>query len=339
MTAMIRSASLSGLAELAASLGVDPFRALADVGLTAACLQDDDMRISVRAVGRMLENVARAANCDDFGLRLAEKRNLSNLGPVGLIVREQATIREAIGALMRYLPVHNETLLLGLREDEEEEQAVLSVSFVGAAGTPSRHSVELSVGVLYRILKALLGPAWQARSIQFMHAPPRRIDTHLRVFGRISRFKSHYSGIAIRLKDLDRPIPSADPAMERYIQKYLDTLSRSRSANFVLEVKELIRVMLPAGHCSNDRAARHLGVDRRTLHRRLTALGHTFTSLVSEVRDEFVFQFLAGPDRSLTEIAEYAGFSSISAFSRWFRSQHGCSAREWRRKKLAVADA
>ncbi|MFD0531731.1 helix-turn-helix domain-containing protein [Kitasatospora arboriphila] len=42
--------------------------------------------------------------------------------------------------------------------------------------------------------------------------------------------------------------------------------------------------------------------------------------------------------RSLTEIADLLGFSAPSAFSRWFREQFGCTAREWRERRGQTAE-
>jgi hypothetical protein len=39
----------------------------------------------------------------DFGLRLAERRSLSNLGALALLIREQPTIRKALEVLANYI--------------------------------------------------------------------------------------------------------------------------------------------------------------------------------------------------------------------------------------------
>ena len=67
------------------------------------------------ALGRLLEVSARTARIEDFGLRLAETRTLSILGPVGLLVGEEPTVRAALQSLLRYIPLHNESLYLRLQ--------------------------------------------------------------------------------------------------------------------------------------------------------------------------------------------------------------------------------
>ena len=51
---------------------------------------------------------------------------------------------------------------------------------------------------------------------------------------------------------------------------------------------------------------------------------------IQGVRVELVTRYVENRDRSLASVAELLGFSALSAFSRWFRSQFGCSVSEWR---------
>jgi AraC-like DNA-binding protein len=84
-----------------------------------------------------------------------------------------------------------------------------------------------------------------------------------------------------------------------------------------------------------DSVAARLGVDRRTVHRHLAREGKTFSAIMDSVRAELVTRYIDNRDRPLASVAELLGFSALSAFSRWFRSQFGCSVSEWR----ANADA
>jgi AraC-like DNA-binding protein len=88
--------------------------------------------------------------------------------------------------------------------------------------------------------------------------------------------------------------------------------------------------MLPSQACSADQVAKHLGIDRRTMHRRLGVHGQTFSGIIEAVRAEMVVRYMDDPNRPLAAIAEMLGFSALSAFSRWFRSHYGCSASQWR---------
>jgi len=95
-------------------------------------------------------------------------------------------------------------------------------------------------------------------------------------------------------------------------------------------VRELVWVLIKSGSCSAERVAKHLGVDRRTINRRLAAEGQSYTAILDTVRRDMVTSFVKHGQRPLNEIAGMLGFSGLSAFSRWFRNRFGRSASKWR---------
>lgn len=335
MTDLIRSACLTSYPEIARSLGLDPLRMLDACGIDRRCLDDPDIKLAAGALGRLLEVSAKAAKAEDFGLRLAETRTLSVLGPVGLLVREEATVRDALQALMRYIRLHNEAL--SLRLEEHGEEAVVSVGIRVENLAPVRQGVELSVGVLFRVLRSLLGSQWRPL-VCFTHAAPRRGDLHRRAFGGRVAFLQDFNGVVCSRRDLDRAIPSSDPALARYARRHLDALLARPNASMADKVRELVWLQLASGRCTADHVAGQLGVDRRTLHRRLAAERLTFSGIVDEVRTEIVSRTLPSRERSLGALADMLGFSCLSAFSRWFRGRFRTSPSAWRTAAVAPSN-
>ena len=121
----------------------------------------------------------------------------------------------------------------------------------------------------------------------------------------------------------------SDPA--RLPRQFLGSIETGQRATTPDRVRELVELLLPTGRCSVEHVARSLGVDRRTVHRRLASEGQTFTSLVDATRRDLAARLVRGQNRPLTEVAEMLGFSSHSNFTRWFRSRFGCSPSQWRR--------
>src|SRR5689334_15039755 len=85
-----------------------PRQMMRKVRLPLAILDKPDTPIAVPALRRLLEISAAESGAEDFGLRLAERGGLTNFGAVGLIVREQATVGEAIEAFSRFIHVHHD---------------------------------------------------------------------------------------------------------------------------------------------------------------------------------------------------------------------------------------
>jgi len=325
---LIRSAVLSGYQEVAQATGLDPYRMLARCELPPACLTDPELKVSAAAVVRLLEESAQRSGRADFALKLAERRSLSNIGALALLVREQPTIRRAIQMLVGYIHLHSEAIVLHLEESGDD--AILKLAIDVGRPLPVRQAVELGLGFLHRCLQQLLGERWKPGAIHFTHARPDRTAAHRRFFGTTIAFNQDFNGVVFLAHDIDAAVPASDPTMARLVQQYLDTLASRPRATMGAEVRECIYMMLPSGLCSADHVARRLGVDRRTIHRHLAKEGETFSSLMDSVRTELVTRYVDNRDRPLAAIAELLGFSALSAFSRWFRARFGCSVSQWR---------
>lgn len=325
---VIRSASLSGYVELARSLGLHPHAMMRKAGLSPRCLDDPETPISVVAVRQLLESSAQAAVAEDFGLQLARGRRLSNLGPISIVLREEPTARQALDTLGRYLRLLNASLLTHI-EDHADVVIIREEFLIEGAGSV-RQSIELAIGVMYRILAELLGNAWKPRRVCFAHRPPADLTSHRALFGKDLEFNSSFNGIVCAAKDLTARLPTHESGMSTYARRFLDQALSNTRGNTIDSARQLIAALLPGGRCTADQVAQHLGMDRRTLHRHLHTEGHSFSSLLLAIRSEFAIRQIHDSDRSLAELAELLGFSGPSAFAFWFRQRFGCTVSAWR---------
>lgn len=328
MSYYLRSASLTNYVEVARAVGLDPHQYLRAAKISRDVLLDPDIRIPAKKVGRLLDDSARAAHVDDFGLRMAELRQVSNLGPLAFVVREQPTLRRALESMVRYMGVQNEAL--AMRMEESEGLLMIRLHILNDQPGTLRQATDLAVGVVYRLLSVCLGTSWRPRSICFTHAAPTSQATFQRVFGMPCVFNQDFDGIVCVAADLEAPLPSYDPVMAHQVKRYLGTLLAQANTTLPDKVRELVHVLLPSGMCSVDRVAQHLGVDRRTVHRRLAQEKTSYSDIVNAARASLVVRYIDNRERPLSEVATLLGFSSLSAFSRWFGSQFGCSVSKWR---------
>jgi AraC-like DNA-binding protein len=338
MPYLARSQILTGYATLARSLGLSPERLVRAAGLDLAALDDLDARISAQAFAELLERSSEAAKIEDFGLRLAESRALGILGPIGIVVHQEADFRAALLSLARYLPFHNESLVLHL--EETRDLAILSLDVLTSTTGQGFQVTDLSLGAFYRILRRLAGPDWKAHRVCFEHAAPRSTAAHRRFFGCRVEFDHEFNGIVFSATDLDTPLAMSDVMLAKYAHRYLDSMIVYRGATIDEKVRELVGLLLSSGNCNAEKVARGLGVDRRTVHRYLAANGETFSSVLTDVRKNVATRLLAS-QRPLSEVAEQVGFSGAPALSRWFRQHFRCSPSQWRHRSrhLPIAAA
>ena len=327
MRALTRSASLTDYEHVARSVGLDPFRMLRMAKLPARVLDDPNMMISADAVGWLLEESARLSGQEAFGLLLAERRSLANLGMLALAIREEPTLRAAVQSCARYMRLHNAGVQLRLEDDGDV--VLLHIGVDMQRHGVRRQAIEMSTGIMLRTLRVLSCNTFRPESISFTHERPASLEVHRRVLATAIDFSQDCNAMVCRARDLSMPIPAADPTLNREVKQLLDMQLANLSDEPSQRARQIVRMLLPSGLCSVDRVAQHLGMHRRTLNRHLVAEGQSVTTIINAVRGELAEEYLANRKRKLYEVAELLGFSSAGDFSRWFRSQFGRTPSDW----------
>jgi len=332
---LIRSASLNGYVALVRELKHDPYHLLRGVGLSARLLDNPETLIPSHAVRELLERTARVTGTENFALRLAARRTFSNLGPISLVLKQEPTPRQALDTLCRYLKLLSSALVTRI-EDAGSTVLVREDLLPVPGGVSIRQSIELAVAVKFRILRELIGPQWRPLQVCFTHRAPVDASAHRAFFGRMPMFNQGFNGMVCTLADMQLSRVPDNTGVVRFARDYLDAALRRRHVDAQATCRELITALLPGGRCTAQQMARHLGMDRRTLHRRLSAEGHTFSALLDEVRAGLVLRHLQESDLPLGEVAGLLGFSGPSSFSHWFRSTFGTSVSGWRPQQSAT---
>ena len=339
MRPCVRSATLDGYLDLARSLGLDPVRLMASVGLDVADLAAPEKWIPAGDVATLLQLSADRSSREDFGLLLAGRRRLSTLGPLSVVLSQEPDLRSALRLLNGYERSYNEAL--HLRLDEGSGLATIRLWLEFTEPVPVRQSLELATAALHGIIKSLLGRSWEPLSVCFSHPKPVALDAYHDVFGARLQFDHPFTGLVFFADLLDAPNTISDPLLRPYARQFLQSLPSPRGVTVSDRVRDLVDVLLPLGRCSTAQVARNLGVTPRTLHRQLAAEGQSFSSLVDDTRAELAERYLSNERYTLTEVSELLGFMAPSAFSRWFREHFRSTPTEWRkagrRPSLVVA--
>ncbi len=103
------------------------------------------------------------------------------------------------------------------------------------------------------------------------------------------------------------------------------------------KIRATIRYFPGHGYPNVEQVAEKLGIQRRTLQRRLSAAGTSYTQLVNEVRFDLVTKLLEDPDVPIASIASKAGFATHSALCRAFNAWAGMTPSQYRSQLLTRA--
>jgi AraC-like DNA-binding protein len=329
MRQFARTASLTGYADLCRSMGLDPARLMTRVGLDIADLEVPDRWVPAGPMARLLELSARESGCDDFAVRLSERRRLGSLGPLSVVLREEPDLRGVLDVLTRF--EHAYTGVLDVRLTEEAGRVTVDLRLEFGEAVPTQQVQDLVLANLAGIIRILVRPTWLPASAHFAHAVPTELAAFRRVFGTNLHFGAEFTGLVLDDHDLDAPVVTADASVRPYTRRLLRSLVvPSEEATRSAEAGRVVELLLPLGRSSLEEVARHLGVRPRLLQQQLTAEGESFSRVVHQTRARLAEHYLAIDRFSLTEISLLLGFAAPSAFSRWFRQQFGVSPTAWR---------
>ncbi len=332
MNALVRAATLTNYFEVAQNLGYNPQNLLQRLDLSRSMLSDPDYMIPANAAVRLLEESALESGCPTFGLLMAESRHISNFGAISLLIAHQRTLKDVLSTLIQYRNFLNSSLVIYV--EDAGPNVILKEEIISSSIVSPRQAIELALGVLYRMINALIGERWVPYSVNFTHEAPAQLSLHRRIFGVDLNFGSDFNGIVCSAAGLNSLNPGADSKMARYAQTYVDTLTIATEKSLVSDVRKAIYLSLPTGRATIEQVAQSLGMNVRSMQRDLAQTDNFFSDLINEVRRDLALRYMENPNFSLSHVAELLGYSMPSSFTRWFSAEFGNSPAIWRKKNL-----
>jgi AraC-like DNA-binding protein len=323
---------LTNYTEVARHFGLDPYAMLGRCGLHPSALRDPENWLPAKPILRLLDESAAVTGRDDFGVLVGESRTFASLGPVSLLLRHEVTLGQIIAAAVEYRRLINEMVDVLLRT--YRRSAVLEWNLL-----PGLHSIQgmnILATIAYRILVDGSGCKWQPECMHFRQSSPAHIATFQRVFRCSLEFESSFDGISFPSRYLKLPNEYAEPELAVHARRLLNLLPGVRKEETLTErVRSAIPFLISHGQADVQGVARYLGMPVRTFQRKLAAEGQSFGTLLNEARRELAVRYLTNSNQSITMVAQLAGYSALSSFTRWFIAEFGVPPGKWRRTTLA----
>ena len=189
-----------------------------------------------------------------------------------------------------------------------------------------------AVAFLFNILRSLCGPDWTPAEALFAHRRPEDVGPYRRFFRAPLRFDAEQNALVFGADDLNRHLPTDDPAVRHLLQQQIDALEARHGDALPGQVRSVLRTALLTRHAGADQIAAIFSMHSRTLNRRLTAFGTNFQTLVDEGSFEIARQLLRDSAMDVRQIAQALDYADASAFTRAFRRWSGTTPAQWRAK-------
>ncbi len=318
------------LPQVIRELGFAPSTILADTGFDEAYFADPDMPIPYATGARLLTHCAAATGCEHLALLLGEKAGPGSLGLAGLLLMSADSVGSALEDLIRHFELHDRGGIPTL--EKQDDTSLLGFVVVEPAVDAPEQLYDLAMAMACNIMRVLCGQSWNPTEVLL----PRRRPADATPWKKFFRASVHFGAVrctmAFPARWLAHPAPVANPLLHQHLEKQAaEWRDQQLASSFAGEIRRLIHGTITHERCSADRVSQLLGMNARTLNRRLRAEGTTFKALRGEVLYDMAQQLLRTTSLDLTAVAHLLGYAEASSFIHAFSRRSGHTPQQWRR--------
>ncbi len=248
-----------------------------------------------------------------------------------------STLREAIGAFLQFRAIIGEFDFLFVKETPGWLQVEYVAEFMPQNGLQALANFQ----VLATLIRAYDVKENTVFHVSLAGAAPRNRHLLDDFFGTTARFDSNANQMRFDASLLDAPFPHYNATLAPYLLQQVQEQFRQvqQGHSFSATVEQLITEIVMDCDFDGSRKAsllsavcERLETSRWTLNRQLRVEGLNFSDLETRVKLERACRLLRETRCSLSEISDMLGFSSQSAFTRFFRSGHQMAPQTFRQK-------
>ena len=336
--ATINLASLMyGLDDYLRVRGADPDAILGRAGLAAEDLTDPERRVPLIRFLGLLEICADELRDPHFGLRFGTQYDPRHAGVVGNVALASRTVRGALQTIGRYLPTMVDSAVYRL--EVEGGTAFAYSYYIDPLMMTYQQKNDWGVAFVCNVIRHGLGePDWAPAEVVLPQLVAESAAARRERLGLLrAKVRSGYAWAGIRFDAavLERPMKTANAAMERLMRHYgdLQLAGLDTQGDELARLRRHIAQLVVEGDNSVERLAQSLGWSVRTLQRRLAARSLNYSDLLAQVRKTLALNLLENPSLGIAQIAYCLGYSEVSTFNHAFRRWIGQSPRDYRNSR------
>ncbi len=279
-------------------------------------------RLPMASMIRLFSEATEAAADPLFGLRVGLAMEPEDYGlwmRYGLGAR---TLRTAIARLSWAISLHQTGPVVSLCERGPIAMwRYIAPRFEGL--DPAPH-VDHVVPTMIKIAQRYLGPGWMPAWVEVPYGPDHFAVHRSEYLGADWRVSSRGIGLPLTRSALDLPRPfTREKRAESITLCDVQATMRKRPSCFATAVADLISLGLLDDRHDIDMVANRLELPVRTLQRRLSEEGTTFSRVLESVRRAKAKELVHRGDMQVADIAAALGYSDPSnyrrASNRWSR--------------------
>ena len=287
-----------------------------------------EARVSVQRAHETLEHWVRTSADPTIGLKAGAAMYLGEASVLDFAIHSASTVRDALRVARRHGHLVTDSLEPVLEVDGNSAY----IRFESSVRWP-RVAADFTLAAWYTLhVRALL---IDAPLVECWFAYPESADLreHHRVFaGARLRFGMPWYGFAFDARLADAELVGGDRALHAMHCKHLEVACSALQdeRDFASRVRTLVGHELQRGRPTVGKVARRMQVSARTVVRKLSREGTSFSAELDRLRHQRALGLLASNQVPVSAIAELLGFTSASVFHRAFRRWTGQTPIQYR---------
>jgi AraC-like DNA-binding protein len=323
---LTRCQFLIPFADICDEIGAPTEALLNKLRLPVSLEEKADHYVPIQLAIRFAETAQRSQGITDIGFQAARRLQFCHLSErLRTIIRFSPTLFVALQQLCKWVPLEDTNVSAWLERDADRVRICKSA---GTSDVPHLENSQWLQNVMsMHVVRQFAGPNWVPATMAFgVYYEP---SPETRSVWKNTRFISNQgaSWIDIPLSMLDLP----NLASETTATSHHDETGPSGH-----EIVSAVKLMLPS--YLDDRiptlaeTAEMAGISIRSLQRKLSNAGVSYSDLLDRARFENASKLLRGTDAKIIDVAFSSGYTDPAHFTRAFRRFTGVTPREFRGK-------
>ncbi|WP_349628800.1 AraC family transcriptional regulator [Bradyrhizobium sp. AUGA SZCCT0177] len=303
---------------------------LSKAGLSVEQIDDRAARVEVQGQIKILKLAADVLQDGLLGFHLSREYDLREIGLFYYVLASSEVLNDALQKAARYSRITNEGVSLTYRANKE---VAISLDYVGVERRSDYHQIEFWLVSLVRLCRQLTNRRLIPSKISLVHHRKNTPAEFRSLLGCEIEFGAGADELVFPSAIAQLPIVSADSHLNQLLMQYCeDALAHRLPARTSLRasVENVMAPLLPHGTANAVEIARHLGMSHRTLARKLSTEGLTFSDIAEELRSDLAGHYLGDTDLPISQIAWLLGYREVSAFTHAFKRWTGLTPRQSR---------
>lgn len=304
-------------------------------GIPLARLEDMEGTISLGDVMKVIQSTLELTGDPALGLHTGQEISVEMLDMFGMMVASAPNVRAAISIVMQYSPLISTLARTELREEGDTATLVLYLH-PELKALDNHYAIEVVFSSALLLFRRLVDGPFTIRSGSTTLPAPAWQDEYTTVLGDevTVHFNAAEDSMTFDRSLLDLPMKRHSPGLYQQLQmqaaKRMASLPNPESTS--ASVKRLIDETLGKQLIDLPLIASLMGLNPRTLQRRLKEENVTFQSLLESSRYRLACDLLAQQNHSVEDIAAMLGYSEPANFYRAFKTWSGLTPNEYRRQ-------